>query len=112
MGAMKLPEKSEEFVFCNKKLKDYPKDFPKSFPALLIGKLATDKNEEGRGAASILLDFAVKKAISIRAEIGCTYLLAHAYNKEKVISWYKKKGFYTYIADLAGRETIQMHFEL
>lgn len=111
MGALRLPETSD-FTLNNKSLKDYPKDFPKSFPALLIGKLVTDKSEEGKNAASLLVQYATFVALQTREEIGCTYLLAHAYAKDSVVKWYKKKGFRTHIGDYSKKETIPMYLEL
>lgn len=109
MGALKIPE-GQEFEFKGRKLKDYPKVFPTQFPALLIGKLATDENEAGKGAASLLLDYAVKTALEERARIGCAYIVAHVYPES--MDWYAKKGFKTYIVKTEGRETIPMYFEL
>ena len=109
MGALKIPDK-KEFEFKGKMLKDYPKDFPSQFPALLIGKLATDKDEEGMGGASLLLDYAVKTILGLRDKIGCAYLVAHVYPES--LDWYKTKGFKTYVTQVANRETIPMYFEL
>jgi len=109
MGALKIPDK-ENFELRGKKLKEYPKDFPNQFPALLIGQLANDKNEEGRGAAGILVDYAIKLALKYREEVGCAYIVAHVYIDKT--EWYKKKGFRTYINDPKGRETVPMYLEL
>lgn len=109
MGALRIPDR-EIFVFKGRRLADYPKDFPSQFPGLLVGKLATDRLEERKGGAGILLDFAVKVALEAREKIGCAYLLAHAYLEST--AWYGKKGFKTYVENAAGRETIPMYFEL
>lgn len=109
MGALRIPDKGV-FVFRGRRLADYPKDFPSQFPGLLIGKLATDKSEAGKGGASILLDFAVKVALEAREKIGCAYLLAHVYPEST--GWYEKRGFRTYVENAAGRETVPMYFEL
>ncbi|HLD59991.1 MAG TPA: hypothetical protein VI912_03290 [Candidatus Bilamarchaeaceae archaeon] len=109
MGALKIPNK-EQFEFRGKKLKEYPKEFPNNFPALLIGKLATNKSQENKGGAGILLDFSVKLALKVRKEMGCAYLIAHVYLES--ISWYEKKGFRTFISDTKKRDTIPMYLEL
>ncbi len=111
MGSLKIPDK-HEFILRGKKLREYTKIFPQQFPALLIGKLATDKNEEGKGAASILLDYAAKIAMNARQQFGCSHLIAHARATEKIVDWYKKRGLVTYVEDLIGRDTIPMYFEL
>lgn len=112
MGALKLPEKKEEFMFVGKELGEYPKDFPNQFPALLLGKLATNKREEGRGAASLLLDFAVHTALEQRQAVGCAFLVAHAYAKPGVVAWYSRKLFKSISQKTEGRQTVPMYFEL
>ncbi len=112
MGALKLPEKKEEFVFVGKKLGEYPKDFPIQMPALLIGKLATDKSEEGKGAASLLLDHAATVAFGLRNAVGCAFLVAHVYALPKIVSWYEKKYFKRVFQGIEGRETVPLYFEL
>lgn len=111
MGSLRIPDE-KEFVLKGKKLQEYPKDFPRQFPALLIGKLATDQTESGRGGAGLLLDFVVKLALRVRAEIGCSHIIAHAKPKQSTIDWYVHKGFATDISDWKGRETVPMYFEL
>ena len=109
MGALKIPE-GNEFEFRGKRLKEYPKEFPRNFPALLIGKLATDRHEETRGGASLLLAYAVRKSLRMQKEIGCAYLMAHVYTDK--IEWYAHKGFRTFIADSSRMETVPMYIEL
>ncbi|VVC01953.1 Uncharacterised protein [uncultured archaeon] len=111
MGSLKVPD-HKEFVLRGRKLADYPKDFPMQFPALLIGRLATDRKEEGRGGAHILLDLAVEMALKTREDMGCGFLLAHAVADERVVGWYKKSGFKAFVDSVAGRETVPMYFEL
>ena len=109
MGSLKIPDK-EEFKFLGKRIFEYSKEFPGSFPALLIGKLATDKTQESKGGASLLLDYAVRLSIELREKIGCSYIVAHAY--PETVSWYQKKGFKTYVKEFKNLETIPMYFEL
>ncbi|MFA5077786.1 MAG: hypothetical protein WC488_05165 [Candidatus Micrarchaeia archaeon] len=111
MGSLKIPDKCE-FTLRGKKLGDYAKMFPQQFPALLIGKLATDRNEEGKGAASLLLDYAAKIAIAARQQFGCSHLIAHAKATQKIVDWYKRRGLVTYVEDLTKRDSIPMYFEL
>jgi len=110
-GSLKIPDE-KEFVLRGRRLGEYPKDFPRQFPALLIGKLATDKDEEGRGGAGLLLDYIVGIALSIRKSAGCSHLIAHAKAAPGVIEWYRHKGFRTDILKWAGRETIPLYLEL
>ncbi|MFH1095567.1 MAG: hypothetical protein V1728_05095 [Candidatus Micrarchaeota archaeon] len=112
MSALKLPEKKEEFTLAGRRLGEYPKDFPNQLPALLLGKLATDQSEEGKGAASQLLDFAVYLALAQRESIGCAFLVAHAYATPKVVGWYERKRFMRIVRDIEGRETVPLYLEL
>lgn len=112
MGALKLPEKKGEFVFVGRRLGDYPKDFPSQLPAILIGKLATDKSEEGKGAASLLLKYAIESALAMRQEVGCAFLLAHVYALPKIVSWYEHNFFKRVVKDIEGRETVPLYLEL
>lgn len=111
MGSLKIHDE-KEFVLRGRRLADYPKDFPMQFPALLLGRLATNHNEEGRGGAHFLLDFAVRMALDEREKMGCGFLLAHAVSDEKVVKWYANAGFKTFVEGLEGRRTIPMYFEL
>jgi GNAT superfamily N-acetyltransferase len=112
MSALKLPEKKEEFILAGKRLGEYPKDFPNQLPALLLGKLATDKREEGKGAAGRLLDFAVHTALEQRKSIGCAFLVAQAYARPTVVGWYERKLFRRIIQKIEGRETVPLYLEL
>ena len=112
MGALKLPEKKEDFIFVGKRLGEYPKDFPMQMPALLIGKLATDKSEEGKGAASLLLGYAISIALEQRHAVGCAFLVAHVYAMPKIVSWYEKKYFKRVFQNIEGRETVPLFLEL
>ena len=79
---------------------------------MLIGKLATEKDEEGKNAATILLKHAIRLALDQRAAIGCAFLIAHAYARPEVVAWYERKFFKRIVKDTAGRETVPMYFEL
>jgi len=106
-GAIKLPDKKEEWVLRGKKLKEYPKEFPRQFPALRIGQLATDCNEENKGAGTYLIHFAIRIGINLQANAGCAYLVANPYPER--VPWYEKRGFKIL---QEGKNTTQMYFEL
>ena len=112
MSAIRLVDERDNFQAGGRRLSEYPKNFPNQFPALLIGRLATDKNEQGKGAASLLLDKALQMAFDERERIGCVCLAAHAYNEPKVIEWYKKRKFKLCSDAKKGMDTVPMYFEL
>ncbi len=109
MGAIKLPDRFE-WELHGKKLKFYPKQFPNQFPALKIGQIATAKEEEGRGAGTLMLQFASKAAVDFKSQIGCAYLILDA--RSNKLDWYRKRGFRTWISDTDGMETIPMYLEI
>jgi GNAT superfamily N-acetyltransferase len=72
------------------KISDKPfRIFSSHMPCLLIGKLATDKNETGRGGASHLIDFAIGKAMG--AALPIPFVALHTY--QGTIRFYEKLGF-------------------
>ncbi len=111
MGSLKVPDQTD-FVLRGRRLADYPKDFPMQFPALLVGRLATDQEEEGRGGAHFLVDFALNMALEARQKMGCGFLLAHAVADEHVVGWYKRAGFKTFAGSITGHETVPMYLEM
>ena len=60
-------------------------------PALLIARLAIDKNFQGKGLGKGLLIFGIRKALKQAEEVGCIGIVVDA--KEEVINFYKKFGF-------------------
>ena len=60
-------------------------------PALLIARLAIDKNSQGKGLGKELLIFSIKKALKQAEEVGCIGIVVDA--KEEAINFYKKFGF-------------------
>lgn len=109
MGAIRLPDKFE-WELHGKKLKSYPKQFPNQFPALKVGQIATTKEEEGKGAGTLMLQFASRVASDLKSQIGCAYLVLDA--RSNKLDWYKKRGFRTWIQNFEGMETIPMYLEI
>ncbi len=110
-GSLRVTD-TKEFKLQGRPLREYPKIFPHQFPALLVGKLATDKSEEGRGGAGFLLDHAVGVALGIRKSAGCTHLVVHAKTNERTIGWYTRKGFLPCAEIAKDRETVPLYLEL
>ena len=66
-------------------------------PVLHVGQLATDSSLQGRGIGSLLLRFAVEKAIEAAATVGCFAIELIADNP-KAYDWYLKRGFSPLVA--------------
>ena len=90
IGSFKISRKR---IFHNVKIKNksYSVQRLRHMPCLIIGRLATNKEDEGRGAATILIASAIKQARRINELISFPFLVVHAY-KEKS-SFYEKRGF-------------------
>lgn len=73
-----------------KKLSLRHDDHP-SIPALKIGRLAVQKDYQGRGIGSALIRFSIDKALSIAELVGCRLLTLDAYPDK--VDWYERRGF-------------------
>lgn len=63
-----------------------------NLPTILLGRLAIDKNEKGKGFGSILLIDALKKCADISESLGVLAVIVDPFD-QKAISFYKKFGF-------------------
>lgn len=63
-----------------------------NLPTILLGRLAVDKNEKGKGFGSILLMDALKKCVVISESLGVLAVIVDPFD-ENAISFYKKYGF-------------------
>ncbi len=67
-------------------------DNPEQIPVVVLGRLATDKNYEGRGIGRGMLQEAITRTLTAATEIGVRALLVHAVDEEAV-KFYLKFGF-------------------
>ncbi len=65
---------------------------PQQIPVMVLGRLATDQNFEGRGIGSGLLQEAIARTLAVSAEVGVRALLVHALD-EHACGFYRKFGF-------------------
>ncbi|WP_293258221.1 MULTISPECIES: GNAT family N-acetyltransferase [unclassified Microcoleus] len=70
-----------------KRLPPYP-----ALPATLLGRLAVDNNQKGRGFGELLLIDALKKSLDASQQVASLAVIVDALN-EKAASFYKKYGF-------------------
>ncbi len=63
-----------------------------NLPTILLGRLAIDKTEKGKGYGSILLMDALKKCVEISESLGILAVIVDPYD-ENAINFYKKYGF-------------------
>ena len=81
--------------------------YSNNMPCLFIGKLATDKNESGRGAASHLVNFAVSRAVEISKHIPVPFIALDAYSDK--VDFYKKLNFRIAFTPQKDSSTITMY---
>lgn len=76
-------------------------------PCLFIGKLATDKDESGRGAASHLVNFTVSRAVEISRQIPVPFIALDAYSDK--IEFYRGMDFRVAFTPEEGSRTVTMY---
>jgi len=67
----------------------YPNNY--QLPILRLGRLAVDKDEQGKGIAKKLLCYSLKLAINQKKTVGCVGVIVDA--KPDTISFYEQYGF-------------------
>ena len=75
----------------------------------MIGRLAVDKEHQGRGFGTEVCDFAVANAMDLRDRLGCQFVIVNA--KPDSIRFYEKIGFQLAPNQLKQREPF-MYFKL
>jgi predicted N-acetyltransferase YhbS len=65
---------------------------PSPVPAVLLGRLAVDRNAQGSGLGRLLVRDAVLSTLAAADRIGVKLLLVHALN-EQVSLFYQRLGF-------------------
>jgi predicted N-acetyltransferase YhbS len=68
------------------------KAMPEPVPVLLLGRLAVDRAEQGKGLGAYLLQDAILRTLNVAEQIGVRALLAHASN-ESAAAFYARFGF-------------------
>ena len=68
------------------------KNMPPQVPVLVLGRLAVDLGHHGRGMGAGLLRDALRRALSVAAEVGVRAILVHAIDAE-VVPFYTQYGF-------------------
>jgi GNAT superfamily N-acetyltransferase len=65
---------------------------PDPIPALLLGRLAVDRDHQGKGLAAALLKHFLEKSVEVAALVGVRVVLVHA-KDERAASFYRSYGF-------------------
>ncbi len=78
----------------------------REYPALKIGGLGVDKKAVNKGLGTLLLQFAMRKALELKEEIGCRFAVDAYPNR---IGWYRGRGFGELYSELGKRDTMPMY---
>jgi GNAT superfamily N-acetyltransferase len=75
-----------------KKLPKYP------VPVVVLGRLATDRSVQGRGLGRVLLEDALRRALTVSDQVGCYAVYVRALHT-KAAEFYVKSGFVPFVND-------------
>ncbi len=83
------------------------RNMPRQIPAVMLGRLAIDREWQGKGLGGALLRVAVDRAVRASKEVSARLLIVHAISTEAE-SFYQHHGFLrlpsvdalTYVLDL------------
>ena len=68
------------------------------FPAVLIGRLATNKDYAGKGIGTAVMQF-IKYWFRLNNKTGCRFIIVDAYSSEATLHYYIKNGFNYLVED-------------
>lgn len=68
------------------------RNLPEPIPVLVLGRLAVDRREQGRGLGGALLQDALHRALAVSQQVGVRALLVHALH-EPAKQFYEHYGF-------------------
>lgn len=91
----KLNEESKQIFLHDTALED---KCLRRFPAVLIGRLATNKNFAGKGIGSGVMDF-IKYWFRLNNKTGCRFIIVDAYSNEATLHYYLKNDFSFLVED-------------
>jgi len=81
-GSMRIDDVSKKLA----------RNMPPIIPVLVLGRMAVDKNDQGRKIGSYLLKDALKRALNISREVGARAVLVHAIDQD-VVPFHADYGF-------------------
>ncbi|MGA2789807.1 MAG: GNAT family N-acetyltransferase [Candidatus Bathyarchaeia archaeon] len=80
------------------------------YPSLMIGRLATELQFQGKGVGRILCLYAIATAAKVREEVACQFVILNA--KIASIPFYEHCGFKLAENQPKGRREPFMYFKL
>jgi GNAT superfamily N-acetyltransferase len=74
------------------------KQAPDPVPALLLGRLAVDKDSAGRGLGTALVAYVLATAVELNAKAACRAVIVTALNS-RARAWWERLGFHPFHPD-------------
>jgi len=68
------------------------------YPAILIGRLATNRDFAGKGIGTAVMDF-IKYRLRYNNKSGCRFIIVDAYNSDSTLHYYQKNDFKFLVED-------------
>jgi GNAT superfamily N-acetyltransferase len=78
--------------------KPLQRNMPDPSPVLLLGRLAVDLTQQGRGIGRSLLGDALRRALEVSRHIGARAVLVHAID-DGAVSFYESAGFTRFVTE-------------
>lgn len=78
-------------------------------PSLLLGQMARDKRQRGKGVGKVMVDFVIATANTLSKEVGCRFVVVDSERDQ--IPRYESFGFEALPADSVDK-TVLMFFDL
>jgi GNAT superfamily N-acetyltransferase len=78
--------------------REVAKQAPDPVPALLLGRLAVDKDFAGLGIGTALVAYVLATAIELNAKAACRAVIVTALNP-RVRAWWERLGFHPFHPD-------------
>lgn len=91
----KLNEEAKQNFLLSTELEDKRL---RRFPAVLIGRLATNKNFAGKGIGTAVMDF-IKYWFRFDNKTGCRFIIVDAYSNDATLHYYLKNEFCYLVED-------------
>jgi GNAT superfamily N-acetyltransferase len=102
-------------IFSHEVIGSMRRNMPRQIPAVILGRLAIDKNWQGKGLGKALLYDAVQRSIRVAQEVSARLLIVHTLSPDAE-RFYSHYGFVrlpietpTYALDLIKFATIKTH---
>ena len=82
----------------------------KDIPALKLGRFALQKKYQQQGVGTLMIKYALGKALNVSEEVGCRVMTVDAYKQR--LEWYMKRGFELNEDPFETEDTVSLRYDL